>query len=70
MSSICILNFKIPLRQPSGNIKGTFGNTGVELKGEILSKGYTPQQPWTEPQGKVFGRRRWAFLSNTSHLIR
>lgn len=70
VSSIWILNFKIPLEQPSGNIKGAFGNTGVGLKGEIPSKGYTPQQPWTAPQGKVFGRGRRAFLSNTSHLIR
>lgn len=28
----------MPLRHPSGDVKRTFGNAGVELKAEILAK--------------------------------
>lgn len=44
---------KIPLRHLSGHVKGPFGNTGVELKGVILSKCHTRWHSGWHPRVKV-----------------
>ena len=57
VSSIWILKCKKPLKPPSGDEEGAFGHTGVELRGGIPSKGYTPEPcaawgPGPGPEGR------------------